>query len=201
VCRQLHHYVMLPAESNKELMLHVAHINTSFHAPCAHIQLLPVNLCVRQLCCCCFGARSPNNERSPGVVLAAAGILDTIVVTQYSMSRTFVMLGRMGLVPPLLVSAPTSTVAIFILRTSVYVAAAAAAQERCVAVAHHGAVTRPRCYAIVLHAVVLARATDQAKCRRQVYSTCTATQASASEPASTSEPASASEPMYTCFCI
>lgn len=32
------------------------------------------------------------------------GILDTIVVTQYSMSRTFVMLGRMGLVPPLLVS-------------------------------------------------------------------------------------------------
>ncbi|WIA13510.1 hypothetical protein OEZ85_007083 [Tetradesmus obliquus] len=31
-----------------------------------------------------------------------AGILDTIVVTQYSMSRTFVMLGRMGLVPPLL---------------------------------------------------------------------------------------------------
>lgn len=28
-----------------------------------------------------------------------AGILDTIVVVQYSMSRTFVMLGRMGLVP------------------------------------------------------------------------------------------------------
>eukprot|EP00878_Enallax_costatus_P009963 GHUV01010401.1.p1 GENE.GHUV01010401.1~~GHUV01010401.1.p1 ORF type:complete len:422 (+),score=60.12 GHUV01010401.1:2000-3265(+) len=31
-----------------------------------------------------------------------AGILDTIVVVQYSMSRTFVMLGRMGLVPPIL---------------------------------------------------------------------------------------------------
>ncbi|KAI8473742.1 MAG: amino acid permease-domain-containing protein [Monoraphidium minutum] len=30
------------------------------------------------------------------------GILDTIVVTQYSMSRTFVVLGRMGLVPPVL---------------------------------------------------------------------------------------------------
>jgi hypothetical protein len=42
------------------------------------------------------------------VVSAAAGILDTIVVTQYSMSRTFVMLGRMGLVPPLLVRATTA---------------------------------------------------------------------------------------------
>lgn len=31
-----------------------------------------------------------------------AGILDTIVVVQYSMSRTFVVLGRMGLVPPVL---------------------------------------------------------------------------------------------------
>jgi hypothetical protein len=42
------------------------------------------------------------------VCFAAAGILDTIVVTQYSMSRTFVMLGRMGLVPPLLVRATTA---------------------------------------------------------------------------------------------
>jgi len=32
------------------------------------------------------------------------GIFDTIIVVQYSMSRTFVMLGRMGLVPPMLVS-------------------------------------------------------------------------------------------------
>jgi amino acid transporter len=35
---------------------------------------------------------------------SVCGILDTIVVTQYSMSRTFVILGRMGLVPPVLVS-------------------------------------------------------------------------------------------------
>ena len=34
---------------------------------------------------------------------SVCGILDTIVVTQYSMSRTFVILGRMGLVPPVLV--------------------------------------------------------------------------------------------------
>lgn len=33
---------------------------------------------------------------------SVCGILDTIVVTQYSMSRTFVILGRMGLVPPVL---------------------------------------------------------------------------------------------------
>lgn len=32
------------------------------------------------------------------------GILDTVVVTEYSMSRVFVLLGRMGLVPPILVS-------------------------------------------------------------------------------------------------
>lgn len=39
---------------------------------------------------------------SPG---GLGGILDTIIVVQYSMSRTFVILGRMGLVPPALVRA------------------------------------------------------------------------------------------------
>lgn len=39
---------------------------------------------------------------------SVCGILDTIVVTQYSMSRTFVILGRMGLVPPVLVSRPAA---------------------------------------------------------------------------------------------
>lgn len=34
---------------------------------------------------------------------SVCGILDTIIVTQYSMSRVFVLLGRMGLVPPVLV--------------------------------------------------------------------------------------------------
>lgn len=38
---------------------------------------------------------------------SVCGILDTIVVTQYSMSRTFVILGRMGLVPPVLVRLAT----------------------------------------------------------------------------------------------
>lgn len=34
---------------------------------------------------------------------SVVGILDTIIVVQYSMSRVFVVLGRMGLVPPVLV--------------------------------------------------------------------------------------------------
>ncbi|KIZ00795.1 basic amino acid/polyamine antiporter, APA family [Monoraphidium neglectum] len=44
----------------------------------------------------------PDRANDPHSFLPPPGIMDTIVVVQYSMSRTFVVLGRMGLVPPVL---------------------------------------------------------------------------------------------------